>query len=432
MCQLTFVDLGTVNLNRLALSTYGVLNSRTINNDGVGIFQFQKKTNEYTIFKTHLAPINITNWGDNVKETIETKDPAFMHVRNATYFGTSNTKIVSDSKAHPFESKEFVLAHNGTLELRYLADERKYEKDELIDTEIFVKVLSKEFKGITFSDALKKTMKKFYGKFAFLIFEKGSKDYYIVRGKEKVLHLVNIYEETGIDTKGEITKKHIGVIINTDKDDLILGLQVFIQNARWIYNKKLFADEEVKLLDEETIFKYHNKELIKVGEIKEESRYGISTVVNKSNHSKWSKTALEPRQPLLPNNSNTETAETEIDSLFLLGEELELYISEVGFTYRELDQLCFELFNKTHVELEIEELKTLIYNVLPILVERVSIKKVKIWNLITLACKGWPDLVYEEHTQLSFPYMLNSFDVLVKVAKSYNISEENYPFIKSI
>ncbi len=429
MCQLTFVDLGTINLNRLAISSMGVLNSRVLHMDGVGVFQFHKKIDETSIFKTHLAPVNITNWGNCIQGVISSRDPVFMHVRNATNNGNTNKKIVTTEKSHPFQAKKFVLAHNGTLDMRELSDEEAYKDEELIDSELFVRELSKAYKGIEFKVALVKAMKKFYGKFAFIIFEKKSKEYYIVRGKEKLLHKVNIYEELKEkDEDGEPKRKHIGVIINTEKGDLALGIQTFMQNARWIYNRRLVSGD-IELLEEETIFKYDKKELINVGKIEEESKWTGTNTVNKHNHDHSNQgTVVErPVQRTL-----LKSKEAEKDFSFLLGEELEIYTAEIGFTYRELDQLCYELFEKTLLETQETELDILIHQVLPILADQVSETKLKIWRLTTLASGDWPDKIYQENPEFDYPYMLNPIQVIKELAKKYGVEEKEWPSIVGI
>ena len=87
-----------------------------------------------------------------------------------------------------------------------------------IDSHIFLERLDANFSGITLPEAITKTVDEFYGKFAFLIFDKINKAYYFVKGESANL---NYYQF--ISRK---TDKILGLAINTENESFVDGLML--------------------------------------------------------------------------------------------------------------------------------------------------------------------------------------------------------------
>ena len=127
--------------------------------------------------------------------------PIIAHVRAASV-GTE----VNKENAHPFETKDFILAHNGTLEFRKKEIKEEWDKmceeDETlkdkIDSEKFIIFLQKRYdesKNKKFCEVIKGVANEFYGKFAFMIYAKQEDIYYIIRGRSATLHACQILKD---------------------------------------------------------------------------------------------------------------------------------------------------------------------------------------------------------------------------------------------
>lgn len=259
MCQLALVNLNDELLNRLYLQIALFLDSLEKHQDGVGFFCPTMESP----FKTKIPGVNLLNLSHFIKRI--GSEPTIGHVRMATtIFGA---KKIEDKHAHPFETENLILAHNGTLNPQD-EDRFKEEMKELTDTEIFLNELEKVYSAKptksrrNFTDSLKKTMEDFYGKFAFLIFDKNTKDYYVVRGKYAPLHQFEVKTVEGT----------VGLVVNTDEDSLKLILKLFtnICNVLNLTPEMLYDAKNIKCLEAESIYRLEGKnKLKKVTNIKE-------------------------------------------------------------------------------------------------------------------------------------------------------------------
>ena len=211
MCQLSFIHIpGDNNLEKTMLSVQFLVNSRITHVDGWGFYTNGK------LFKSKLNASLTSNLGDLINNFIIGDEPIIAHVRAAT----SGT-VIQRENSHPFETKDLILAHNGTLGFRRKEYEENWEKlceenekyKKMIDSETFLTVLQQDYTDNpdkTFPVVIKDTMEKFYGKFAFLVYVKPEETYYVVRGRSATLWASQVL----------IKERPVGISINTEKSDL--------------------------------------------------------------------------------------------------------------------------------------------------------------------------------------------------------------------
>lgn len=274
MCQLCFINLNDEILNRTWAYASIYANSKKIHEDGFGI------SSGTEIYRHEKCAWNLTDWTRYVK--FITDKPVMTHVRKASLVG--GARLIKDKKYnHPFRTKNLILMHNGTLLRKDEVD--KYKVDKVVDSEIFLRSLSKVYNrnGHNLTNALQKTMKDFYGKFAFIIYEILKDKYMIVRGKTALLHYLNLQVKK--DDKVALT----GFVINTDKDSLYEGL--CIANNYTINSHDMQIGWEkgkaVEVLDAESIYEIDRFEFKKTGEIEENSEPVTTTTTTYSRGSNY-------------------------------------------------------------------------------------------------------------------------------------------------
>ena len=211
MCQLSFIHVpNDLKLEKTILAIQFLINSRITHTDGWGFY-----SNAH-IMKSKLNASLTSNLGELINIYVKEKEPIIAHVRAAS----TGTEVIKEN-AHPFETKDLILAHNGTLSFRKKEEEEKWEVlckenkkyEDMIDSEIFITLLQQDYEKKqkkSFPLVIKETMEKFYGKFAFLIYVKPEKKYYIIRGRTATLFGCQIL----------LKDSPIGIIINTEKHDL--------------------------------------------------------------------------------------------------------------------------------------------------------------------------------------------------------------------
>jgi predicted glutamine amidotransferase len=242
MCQLTYMNLPKSFLH-VGLSLQLVTNASRNNHDGWGIFTEQTgvlKSAESANYKlgSILSDKNLST-------------PAIGHVRlkSAAY----KVLPADVANSHPFEKKNIILAHNGTLSSEVFTDETK------IDSEIFADALDTHLETTKESVeiALPKLMENFTGKFAFMIYDKRNKSWYASRGNTADLYIAHIS-----------LNDRPYYIVNTEKDSLDNWCAQFFLIAGALGNK-IHLVKNIFLLERESIFKLTREEPKKVGEVKE-------------------------------------------------------------------------------------------------------------------------------------------------------------------
>ncbi len=264
MCQLIFVNAGATDLNRMLSFQLSKFDSEFTNRDGFGIFT------KGGIWKSVTEPAKIPNVGIILREKIKNPGPVLLHVRAA-----SKGIAVEEKNVHPFESKDFVLAHNGTL----------FDKDEVTtwdetkdesrpsDSLMFLNELQNQYtkkKGVV--EALKEAMALFKGKFAFLIFCKKDNTYYAVRGRTADLHIAYI---SAVTPEGELSP--LGYVINTLETTLEKALSEVCHLYELGTGRTLFY--EIKELEKETIYQCNDTDVVEIGKITEVSAWGATNFI---------------------------------------------------------------------------------------------------------------------------------------------------------
>lgn len=397
----------------------GIINSRGIHNDGVGLFQYSSKDDTYNLWKNEKAPAAMEGWGRILFETVQTNDPVLMHVRNATMHGSRNVKIISEEKSHPFDSKGLVLAHNGTLELREDVDKKRYEKEELIDSEIFLEELIKDYDPAkkNFAEAMKESMGRFYGKFAFMVFDKINRQYFMVRGKTKTLYRLNIIEK---DSEGK--EKYIGFVVNTEKEDLVFGVNLFIQNVKSILGRDLYIEnDEYTEIDQETIFEFNGKDFSKIGEVKEVEKYlNVNAAAANRAYNNGKKEESPGEIPFgKTTGGDTSKLSVTLQDAVNFGISLREFMDKSGMTLEEVEFMSLEVFNKPLSELHIDEIDMMVTDFFPNLEPHITKPKKEIWKSIKDSnLKYFVNSlqVYDEFEEIKFPYFTNTEGVLSALA----------------
>jgi predicted glutamine amidotransferase len=395
MCQLILTSLNNELLNKRMLYTLMYLDSQTLNKDGSG-FYIPK---ENAIWKSKLSGCAITNLGSILSSHAFGESPVMGHVRSASTIH----KILDDAHAHPFFTDKYVVAHNGTLEFKddTLSDE--YDKTKFIDSEIFTLELTKNEKP--FLEAIKETMDLFYGKFAFLIFDRVKKTQYVIKGRT-----ASLYKS---DVKYVIDKEErpIGYVVNTSSLDLMAGL-LFVKNAVELQNpEKLFVYSEATPLDDETVYVANKLTLDKVGKVLETTK---PTPVYAG---AWADDYV--RTGYSYNSAVREDAPIHVKTVvdFMVKNKLSII---------DMDNLCYQVFAEPLLGMDKIDLDNLV-GILKIIDSRNYGKMISKWTrLREITKKSSLELCNETHLQ--FPYFLNSLKsvkrVLSEQAKKANVIEE--------
>lgn len=269
MCQLTFLR-GDPDVVRALLFNVSVINASG-NTDGFGYYSFNTKK----VFKTKESGKTFP-YTNKFTELINRDIPAnkngkasiLSHVR-ATSFWKGKDQKVCDANSHPFQIKDLILAHNGTL---YPKD----DKDELknrIDSYWFLKKLSDVVgKDTLLTDKhIKLAMDDFAGKFALLIVDlKQPNNLWIVRGRTADLHYSRFVNDDG---------EEVLFMINTDSSTF--SNTIAPDFLRIIIGKNISREKGVvKEFQKESIYRYNiqSGKLYKMKtEIKEETHVVKST-----------------------------------------------------------------------------------------------------------------------------------------------------------
>ncbi len=357
-----------------------MIDSAVYNKDGLGIYS------NNVLWKSSLNPYIITNMGECLNSVIS-GFPTIAHVRTAT--PVKGVKTINKESSHPFETDKLVLTHNGSLEFRKPEDHEEY-KDEKVDSVIFMKVLDKLYDGTNFVPAIQETMKKFYGIYAFLIYSKLESKFYAIRGLTKKLNY-SIVEIT--HSNKEVSKS---IVINTDKNDLVFGLQKFQATIELAYNISAFSYSKVDELKEETIYEIdtENSELLEIGKLAEAVKpvAFFPVIIPKTNIiNAGGKT----------NQANISIIETETSG------KLISYLKSLNLTMLEFDAICNLVLKKGFFYCTGEEIEQLIETTYIPLGSMNNQAKKNIWNEIK---DLFQDAMgpYAVQQSLRFPYMMNS------------------------
>ena len=397
MCQLTFVNLQDPLLNKMHLTTQFIVNTEKTHRDGFGFFT---DTTPHGLFKSANTPTLVSNLGEVISYHVKNTNPIMGHVRLATT--TNGVKSVDKTKSHPFESKDFVLAHNGTLETEDLELMKSPEYKDLIDSAIFLEELQKTYNSLKPKDvytALTETMKKFRGKFAFLIYCKKDKMWYIARGDLAKLHYAEVFQTYQNNSTGG---SKIGFIVNTDKDDLTQALHLSTQLFNVARPGSFYYFSELKELQAKSVFQVNGLDLVRLGDITEVPLYRPAVVVYGGRSTVTEFPVQNGRNTVgWMNSIKTQYGED--------AEKLHEVMTTLKVTFEELDQIMYFVFNCGLLGCEHSEIEYVLKNVVPALKKQISRQKSTLWDKIT---KIYPPMTAYRICNLQFPWMLNEMKIL--------------------
>lgn len=378
MCELTVVNTHQELLNQLTLYQL-VINSSKVHKDGFGVW-CNGRTN-----KTKIQARIITNAG-KVLLSLVGPEIAFAHIRQAS------RGVVDDSNAHPFETSDFVVFHNGTLEYK---EPPAVALKSNNDSEAFSLALQADrdaFPDMQFSDLLCNTYKKFRGKFAFLIYDKKNKDHYAIRGKTAKLYI------SYLSNKEE---EVIGYLINTDQDNLNSGA-LYAQNVSQLLGCPLVASECVEI-PEGSINLLQKDSISMVGKIEEEDiPYVYAAAQSRYGRSSWYGVEYSNEQATMPTSASTMTSQ--VGTLLKLATVLKMSSHQMNIlSYMFLGKFIVEL-NEGDVDDLVKTLEDMVPNVSTL---RYVTKKMP---------EGIPMDVYEKGA-LVFPWFINPQKDIIKAIK---------------
>lgn len=325
MCQLTFANTNNRLLNLITATVAVEYNSRTVNKDGVG-FSYKGEIIRWPTF-----PMNVPDMGVHLKKLVKGTSGIMCHVRQAT----TGAKLSIDD-THPFESSNLILAHNGTLKRKiYLKDD-----EGKMDSRIFLDELE-----VTYQEdenlvlALDRAMKKFTGKFAFLIYDKKNKVYYAARGTTANLSMSAVSTPDGTN---------IGYVINTDQDDLLKIAAIVWDISGYLGTPIIFG--EPKKLEDNSVYILAKDSIVHAGKVTE--NYVASTTYS----TRW---------PSVSNGTgnNNKGNGTEIFDVYL--EEAINFLTVYSLSIGDINIISNLVLKKGLFELCEEEIKILVRNILP-------------------------------------------------------------------
>lgn len=384
MCELTLSNLNDAVKNAGVTMMSALINSDR-NPHGFGFY------NGTDVWKTALKPADLGGLGFFIRDEIKTTIPIMSHVRLA-----SKGIELKEENNHPFETEDFIGAHNGTL---YLKEEEPYSStwdnsSRGSDSQRFFEMLQAEYtsNGKKFVEAIKTVMEKHKGKFAFLIYEKPTQTFYIVRGKSADLHIVDVF----------LTKKKsqqfLGFIVNTDKYDLE-KLTLFLPHIWGLMGVPgIFDFSEIAALKPETIYAVKGNRIKEITEIKENSVYVPSSNSNNYGfhrpHDRWG--------------DNTETSNTKDKGTFTvdsMNRAIVEFQNQHFLTPADMDLIFYRTLGVVAIDVDEEGMEYFVRYVIKDLHRNKAIRKrIKAAQIRTIPSYFYSDKKFG----LEFPWMVNS------------------------
>jgi predicted glutamine amidotransferase len=387
MCELMLINTNNRRINKTILYFLSKVDSIK-NQDGFGFF-----TKNGGIFKTKQAPNKISNLSDIIDKNYSS-GIILAHVRAAS--ATNGSKIISDDKAHPFSTKKLILAHNGALNFTGNGDE--YKDRGLIDSEEFLLELDKEYDGKNFPSAINKTMERFKGKFAFLIYSIPENKFYVIRGKT-----AKLYKST-IKINGEVC----GIVINTSDSDLNEAL-MYVKDVMYITSKINIEFSSPEFIPNETINVLEGFNIVEVAKIKEDEP--VSTY----NYFLYNDYPCSKSYGYINNNTSTNKKDVRVNRFTEL---LYSFILVSASDFTDADMVCKCITGKYLLDLNSKDILLSHINTANKLINlaKGNAKLVRSWKTICSFSKT----PYTDY-KIQFPYVLEKPD------KIYSIAEKLMP-----
>jgi hypothetical protein len=296
---------------------------------------------------------------------------------------------VSDGNAHPFEGVRFALAHNGRLWEEgesYTSAEGNVKSDSLrFLEELEAKAAAHPEEPV--DSLLRKAMEKFSGKFAFLILDKQTGEFYAARGTIAKLHIAKVYKKYSWATNEKQETflecdEQLGYLIATEKATLEMASSIITQVAQSLY-EGLHIFTEVEEIPRDSVYLLEQLDIKKIGAIEETEKpfvWGGGNV----GASRTPRVDVSKREWLL------------LDKLNVFSDQYLLSITD-------LDVIFYQLYGVGFSRLCIDDLEDFVKNKIPKLSVpkklRKSVKK-------ALGTSGIPLFIYKKFGA-QFPWTLN-------------------------
>lgn len=374
MCIITMIDTSPHILDIRDIKTITIANSLLGNIDGFGYYLFKDKLVKS---KEEALVYWRENWDKFVKENNE-DFRGIYHVRKSSvnYNYAKDNNHIADDKSHPFEYNNIIVAHNGFFNFRYThIDADKYEKElfgNLIDSQKFAIVLSKMCtKGKVTFENIKDALNIFGGAYALAI--KGKKDNFawLVRGKDRTLFEMSIFDGENV----------VGKIINTSSFSQILIGENLLDYG---------LDYDIKELKENTAYKYNlgSYELEEVGIILQDSTF-ISKPKSYSTH------------------TSTHTPATHVNVERTTYEDMLTLMYSLGLIVSDLVIISEIIFNKPFFTLDKQEFEGFKFILEKLKNEALHGGRLQIWQEII---KERKESIYKLYTgnKIQYPYFMNT------------------------
>jgi len=448
MCQLTFAQLQQKDLLKLILTNTLVTNTLSDHKEGVGLCFYSKdkgkeeSVNYITRDQTPPAE-NYNFFKELLDENFDLSFPVIAHVRKATIGNYSYTRFATRVKTeapplehvHPFQDKDkrFILAHNGTLKF---ADEERDKNAETefpnkIDSQIFTQLLGETFnklegKSKTLPNALRKTMKLFYGKFAFLIHDLKTREYYIIRGKA-TLYISEV----------SIGGKPKGFVINTEYASMVHSLFVCKQvweamkGTEFDYTKPELLDEETIYISTKTGVKKHSK-ITQNERVYPKARGGIDTPTSSLVPVSMEATSAAAATTSTPVTAGINTPSSRLGVIQSAISMLNSWMTTFGnISLLELDQIYNVFMGSGLISATLHELKEFNTQIAVPVREynKVDVHKKRkrdAWRTIKQNLYSSSDgrRVYTRFPELNFPYFYTPIEVLEAIEEQTSKKEK--------
>lgn len=391
MCQLTFTNLGSREKNIAVTLMSALINSEHNAPHGFGLFY-----DEQGVYKTEQRACTLVDLGDVVASMVTTDKPIMSHVRLA-----SKGVELKRENNHPFETKSFVGAHNGTL---YLTEEQasyssNSNESRGSDSLRFFQMLQEEYdkNGNKFVPAIQDTMKKHKGKFAFLIYEKPTGTFYVVRGKTADLYYAEFTLEKGKKST------YIGFVVNTEKWDLEKLCSVVTNVWGLMGETGVFKYSVPKELDKETIYRVNGLKLKDVGKIEETSAYTYTQPTYVST----------PRTSYVNNAGKSKKKNNALTNQIMI-QSVSEFQNRHFLSPSDMDLIFYKTLGVTCAEMGDEELELFVKEVMPKL--SVNAERRSILRSSGIKIVGYQ---FYKDFGLVFPWMLNSQDEIAVALGKY-------------
>lgn len=412
MCQLTFINLRSKQLNRYM--TWALLNANTAttHRDGCGVFH-----KNGGLVKSQQYPAQWVRLGTEINRIVVDASPVMAHVRQATL--TRGYRIVSDATAHPFEKENIVLAHNGSLSFVDTKEEDDPRFAGKIDSESFAIILDDlitSFPEKSFLECLQLAYNHFNGKFAFLIYNKKEGAHYIARGET-----AKLYKSFIITRDKEDQPKTVGYVINTDDLTLGPGAYTFSSGMQSLFGV-YYGFTQPALLEENTLFKFKEGsfELDVVGKITETHK-AVTTSVNTYTYEDFDYGYHNRGGVIKP---ATQPIKKPVPPIVELQAKIVEFMEEWELGIDSIDELFLLLLGNSILEVAETDLKTFVDRIIPEL-EKEAKKQPNItreWRKVKNAAYMSEMDVYALYN-LHFPYFFNKVERLREIRREQKQDE---------